>query len=82
MVAANIAASSKAFGQNLTAPQIQDLFDFVSSVKASEFLIDTDFPDTPEAFVKIIQRQAPKYASLFKLDKNLFFSVQAFHLLA
>ena len=68
-LAAYISETSKLGGTKLTAPQIQSLFDDTAKLKDPSTLQDKDI-ESPEAFAKSIQRKAPLYKDLFKLDKN------------
>ncbi|WP_319523433.1 hypothetical protein [uncultured Desulfosarcina sp.] len=69
IAAAIISTGTEAYGQPLTAPEIQSLFDHWAKFKDTTTLQDIDLP-SPEAFAKQIQRIAPIYKKLFKLDKK------------
>lgn len=70
MVAARISRELKERGENVTAPEIQMLFDVISNYRNPDTMIDSDLPESPEAFAKTIQRKAPLYSPLFKPDKK------------
>lgn len=71
MLAAKLSELSKRSGRELTAPEIQYIFDFVYSLKHSESLIDPDLPESPEAFAKLIQRKSKHYIrKIFEPDKK------------
>ncbi len=57
-LAAMIAVISEAFGKRLNEPEIRELFDAVSRDYGIDD-IDTDLPESPEAFKKAIQRKMP-----------------------
>jgi hypothetical protein len=56
--------------QPLTEPQIRDLHDAVTQ-DADSKAIDTDLPDSPEAFAKAIQREKPKWQQIINPDKKM-----------
>ena len=57
-IAGFIAYYSELFGYQLTAPEIQKLFnDLVEDFDKSEFIDDEDLPQTPQSYSKVIQRQ-------------------------
>lgn len=57
LLAGLISVSSELFGQRLTAPEIQSLFDAVAVDYGVDPLRDPDLPESPEAFSKAIQRE-------------------------
>ncbi len=58
IMAGLISVLSEIFDHRLSAPEIQNLFDAIATdLSEGEFLIDTDLPDSPEAFSKAVQRE-------------------------
>ena len=66
--AALTSSQSKAINQPLTEPQLRDLCDKVAQ-DADGNSIDTDLPESPEAFAKAIQRNKPQWDHLLHPDK-------------
>ena len=56
LIAGFISKASQALGRRLSAPEIRSLFDAIAQ-DAGRGDIDTDIPDSPEAFAKAIRRE-------------------------
>jgi len=64
-----ISAASSALGHRLSEPEIRSLFDAVSQ-DTGKGDIDTDIPDSPEAFAKAIQRERQFWSIIPQPDKK------------
>jgi len=64
-----ISAASSAFGHRLSEPEIRSLFDAVAC-DTGKGDIDTDIPDSPEAFAKAIQRERQFWSIIPQPDKK------------
>lgn len=64
-----ISAISSAFGHRLLEPQLRSLFDAVAQ-DTDKGDIDTDIPDSPEAFAKAIQRERRFWSIIPQPDKK------------
>ena len=69
-MSAYISLLAGVINQPLTEPKIRDLHDSLSQ-DADGKAIDTDIPDSPEAFAKAIQRDKPKWQQLINPDKKM-----------
>lgn len=67
--AAMASAFAKSMGANLSAPDIQYIYDLVNRAKTDGVAPDPHLP-SPEAFAKTIQRKAPSYSKVFSPDKK------------
>lgn len=55
----------------LTEPEIRALFDAVTSTLSQDKVeIDSDLPESPEAFAKAIRREAPAWRTIIRPDKK------------
>lgn len=68
-VAGLISAIGQVFGSPLTEPEIRALFDAVAQDYRKES-IDTDLPESPEAFAKAIQRDRAMWLTVLQPDKK------------
>jgi len=64
-----ISAVSSGLGRRLSEPEIRSLFDAVSK-DTGKGDIDTDIPDSPEAFAKAIQRERQFWSIIPQPDKK------------
>jgi len=65
-----ISSISSIIGKPLTEPEIRALFDAVAK-DADGMSIDTDLPDSPEAFAKAINRDRPFWLQMLLPDKKM-----------
>lgn len=68
-MAGKIAAMFDAFDCSLTEPEIRDLFDAVSR-DFGRGEIDTDLPESPEAFSKAFRREKPFWKGAFQVGQK------------
>lgn len=65
IIAGFISVVSERFEHRLTAPEIQEIFNEVAVARGNGDLIDSDLPDSPEAFSKAIQRERSFWNKIF-----------------
>ena len=68
-IAGLISGISSTIDSPLTEPQIRELFDAIAQ-DTQKKPVDTDLPDSPEAFSKAIQRDRSYWIKLLKPDKR------------
>ena len=69
-IAGLISKFSELLGHRLLEPEIRDLFDAIACDYDHELTMDTDIPDSSEAFTKAIQRERAFWEAMFRLDKK------------
>lgn len=69
-IAGLISVLSEVFGDRLSAPDIQSLFNAIAADRNPSELIDPDLPDSPEAFAKAILRERPFWLRSFGLIRH------------
>jgi hypothetical protein len=67
--AGHISLISAVFGQRLTEPEIRSLFDAIARDEGKGE-IDTDLPESPEAFSRAIHREIPFWIETYRADKK------------
>jgi hypothetical protein len=64
-IAGLISVLSERLGGRLSAPDIQSLFNAIAADSNNLEVIDTDLPDSPEAFKKAVARERPFWIAIF-----------------